>query len=90
MASNNGLNTYPKVVAELGPGDSLGIGLAALVSGAEKYFALDVVEYTNIERNLKIFDELVTLFKNKEDIPGEQEFPEVRPIWTLMTFLNKY
>ena len=79
MASNNRLNSCPKVVAELGPGDSLGIGLAALVSGAEKYFAFDVVECANLERNLKILDELVTLFKNKEDIPGEQEFPGVKP-----------
>ena len=86
MTSNNGLNTYPKVVAELGPGDSLGIGLAALVAGAEKYFAFDIVEHTNIERNLEIFDELVALFKNKEDIPGEQEFPGVKPYLDTYSF----
>ena len=31
MAKANGLNPYPEVVAELGPGDSLGTGLAALI-----------------------------------------------------------
>ena len=31
-----GLNCNPRTVAELGPGDSLGVGLAALLSGAEK------------------------------------------------------
>lgn len=79
MAKSNGLNPYPKIVAELGPGDSLGIGLAALISGCDKYFAFDVVEHANTERNLKIFDELVTLFKNRENIPGDDEFPSVKP-----------
>lgn len=71
-------------MAELGPGDSLGVGLAALISGCEKYFAFDIVEYANIERNLEIFDELVTLFKSRSNIPGEDEFPKVKP------YLKKY
>ena len=79
MAKSNGLNPYPKIVAELGPGDSLGIGIAALISGCDKYFAFDVVEHANTERNLKIFDELVTLFRNRAAIPGEDEFPKVKP-----------
>ncbi|MEC4686588.1 MAG: methyltransferase domain-containing protein [Nitrospirota bacterium] len=79
MAKSNGLNPYPKIVAELGPGDSLGIGLAALISGCDKYFAFDIVEYANTERNLKIFDGLVTLFKNRAAIPGEDEFPKLKP-----------
>jgi len=79
MASHNGLNSYPQVVAELGPGDSLGIGLAAILSGTERYYAFDVVEHANIDRNLKIFDELVSLFKSRADIPGNDEFPRVKP-----------
>ncbi len=79
MAEKKGLNTYPKVVAELGPGDSLGIGLAALISGCDKYYAFDVVKHANVERNLRVFDELVTLFQNREQIPGENEFPKVKP-----------
>lgn len=79
MAHKNGLNTNPKVVAELGPGDSIGIGLAALISGCDRYFAFDVVAHANIARNLSIFDELVSLFKNKAPIPGDDEFPNVKP-----------
>jgi SAM-dependent methyltransferase len=79
MAKGNGLNPFPKTVAELGPGDSLGIGLAFLISGCEKYFAFDVVAHANAERNLKIFDKLVDLFRNREPIPGDDEFPKVRP-----------
>lgn len=69
----------PRVVAELGPGDSLGIGLAALISGVERYQAFDVVEYASGEENLRIFDELVELFRCREPIPGDEEFPRVRP-----------
>jgi len=69
----------PKVVAEIGPGDSLGTGFAALLSGTEKYYALDTVIYCDIPKNLKIFDDMVVLFKNKEDIPDDEEFPEINP-----------
>ena len=79
FAQKNGLNHNPKIVAELGPGDSLGIGLAALVSGSERYFAFDVVEFANLEVNLEVFDELVTLFSEKSPIPGDDEFPRVKP-----------
>lgn len=74
-----GVTVNPKVVAELGPGDSLGIGLAALISGAERYYAFDIVEHVDHERNVAIFDDLVALFKNRKDIPGEREFSGVYP-----------
>lgn len=79
MAHCNGLNSFPKVVAEFGPGKSLGIGLAALISGCEQYFALDVVEHANVDRNVRVFDELVDLFKNCTDIPGDNEFSKINP-----------
>lgn len=88
MAHNNGLSTEPKVIAESGPGNSIGVGLAALISGAEKYYALDVVEYASTQGNLKVFDELVTLFKRKEEIPGEEEFPKAKPYLTSYGFPN--
>ena len=79
MAKKSGFDSYPKTVAELGPGDSIGIGLAALISGCEKYVAFDIVEHTNLERNLSIFNELVNLFKNKTPIPGNDELPKAKP-----------
>lgn len=78
-ATNNALNKIPATVAELGPGDSLGIGLAALLTGCESYCALDVHQFWNRERNLKIFDELVILLKNKTPVPDAKEFPRVTP-----------
>lgn len=74
---NNG--TIPGEVLELGPGDSLGAGLAALLSGAEQYWALEVIKYWDVERNLRIFEELVELFKNRTPIPDSNEFPLLRP-----------
>lgn len=69
----------PGAVAEIGPGDSLGIGLAALVSGARKYFAFDVLEYADNKRNLLILDELIALFRGAAEIPSETEFPNLKP-----------
>jgi SAM-dependent methyltransferase len=78
-AHEKGLRSLPEKIAELGPGDSLGIGLSALISGSEQYFGLDIVKYTDAEVNLKVFDELVILFKNKTPIPDENEFPLLKP-----------
>jgi SAM-dependent methyltransferase len=69
----------PRVVAELGPGDSIGIGLAALLSGAERYFALDVVKYSNLRGNLAVLDELIELFRARAAIPDDREFPHLVP-----------
>ncbi len=79
MAHKNNLSTQADVIAELGPGDSLGVGLAALISGANKYYALDVLRYADNKRNIEILDELAELFKEREKIPDEAEFPRVKP-----------
>jgi len=76
----------PRVVAELGPGDSIGIGLAALLSGAEKYYAFDVVAYPDLRANLAVFDELVELFRARAAIPGGDEFPGLYPQLADLTF----
>lgn len=74
-----GLPTVPQRLAELGPGDSFGIGLAAMLSGADEYYAFDARPHANAARNQRILEELVTLFRAREPIPGELEFPLVQP-----------
>ena len=69
----------PQCVAELGPGDSLGVGLAAMLCGANRYYALDRLEFANAQGNLEIFEELVELFGNRSPIPNDSEFPGVYP-----------
>lgn len=70
---------FSGTVVELGPGDSLGIGLAALLSGASRYIAVDVVHHANIEKNLAVLAELVQLFVARTPIPGSNEFPAIKP-----------
>lgn len=79
LMGKNSLMVEPKVIAELGPGDSFGIGLAALLSGANTYYAFDIVEYASNQRNLQVLNDLVELFLQRAAIPGDDEFPEVKP-----------
>lgn len=69
-------NEIPKVVVEIGPGNSLGVGLAALISGSETLYALERTQYWNTETNIKVFDELVAYFsieKKTETIRTESD-----------------
>jgi hypothetical protein len=71
------VSPIPQVVAELGPGSSLGVGLSALICGAKIYYALDFVDHTNPTVNLRVFDELVKMFRERRPVPGGQTiFPE--------------
>tara|TARA_Y100001978_G_scaffold169276_1_gene158100 strand:+ start:1667 stop:2008 length:342 start_codon:yes stop_codon:yes gene_type:complete len=61
-AHENGFNTFPKNVAEFGPGDTLGVGFAALLSGSSKYVAFNAQPSISTKRNLEIFEEVLDLF----------------------------
>ncbi|MDB5758712.1 MAG: hypothetical protein JWM30_2001 [Burkholderia sp.] len=69
LLAKNGVQLPPKSVAELGPGTSMGTGLAAMLCGADTYYALDVVDYSNAPLNLRILDELVALFRQRAPRP---------------------
>jgi hypothetical protein len=79
LACRHGMPGVPGALAELGPGDSLGVGLSALLSGSDRYYALDVVATAHTERNLKILEELIDLFRKRAPIPGPAEMPSVAP-----------
>jgi SAM-dependent methyltransferase len=74
-----GMRVQPRTVAEFGPGDSLGFGLCALLTGAERLVALDVVRYADPSRDVLILDELVQLLKARAPIPGDDELAKVNP-----------
>ncbi len=58
-----GITQIPDTVAELGPGESLGVGICALLSGANHYVGLDVIAHSNPLRNQLIFKELLAMFR---------------------------
>lgn len=66
MLWENGMRGMPTTMAELGPGDSLGIGLCAMLSGVDHYVALDVVQHFDQASNLAVFDELVERFRDRQ------------------------
>jgi SAM-dependent methyltransferase len=70
---------FPKTVAEIGPGNSLGVGLAALLSGVSQYYALDAVTQVDFKKNIDILEDLVELFADKTRIPDHEEYPELGP-----------
>lgn len=78
IAKHTGVARFERI-AELGPGDSIGIGLAALLSGATYLESLDVVPYARVDRNNLILGQLVELFRQRAPIPDEIEFPRVQP-----------
>lgn len=73
------LPTDPHTVGELGPGDSLGVGLCAMLTGADHYFACDVRTYADPERNRAVLDELVEMLRARTPIPGPDEYPRANP-----------
>ena len=64
----SGVNPIFERVGELGCGGSVGVGICALLTGTKQYFALEIENHFDRENNLKLLDEIVTLFKNKTPI----------------------
>jgi len=79
LAARCGFTSHPDTVAEMGPGDSIGTGLAALLSGCKVYLAFDIVPFTALKENVRVFDELVELFRQRTPIPDDAEFPNLYP-----------
>lgn len=57
-----------KKIGEIGNGGSLGVGICALLTGTEEYFSFELNNYIDREQNLRLLDEIVTLFKNQKEI----------------------
>ena len=74
-----GLSTNPQTLVELGPGDSIGVGLMALLTGTQRYRALDVVPHADADCNLAILDSLVPLLRSRAPIPDHEAIAELYP-----------
>lgn len=74
-----GLTLPPASVVEVGPGDTIGVGVAALLSGSDRLFALDSHRYLSVPATLAILPELTELFAQRVAIPDDTELPDVKP-----------
>jgi hypothetical protein len=79
----------PRTVVELGPRHSLGVGFAALLSGAEQYVGLDVVPRANLDDDVKVLGEIVALFEHHAPIPDGRMFPDLEPALPSYGFPNR-
>ena len=60
----NGGNNF-SVVAVIGPGDSIGSGLCALIEGTQKYLALDSINHIDSLAERKIFQEIKNIYQKE-------------------------
>ena len=67
----HGMDSMPETVLELGPGASLGTGIAALLSGADSYIAVDAVRYSRPTANVVVLRDLVALFQTRAPRPAK-------------------
>ncbi|WP_407146216.1 methyltransferase domain-containing protein [Bradyrhizobium sp. ORS 86] len=67
--SRAGTSFADKTVVEFGPGSSFGVGIAALLAGARRYYAFDLIDHTDDERNLVIFDVILRMFQTRAPVP---------------------
>lgn len=77
-----GWNPVQKRICELGPGNSIGVGIAALLSGAESYTGLDAVPYSTVgqkEQITKMINDLTELFQERSPIPEPKQYPQIVP-----------
>ena len=64
-----GMQDMPYAVVELGPGNSLGTGIATLLSGAERYIAVDAFPHVRTDTNIAVMHELAELFRARAPRP---------------------
>jgi hypothetical protein len=76
-AYDSGLDTDPKTIVEIGPGSSLGVGITAMLLGAQKYYALDVFPHAKEQMNLQVFDEVVDLINARADAWHEKAWEKI-------------
>lgn len=65
----HGMRGIPSSVVELGPGASIGTGLAALLSGADRYVGIDAVAHATADANMSVFRDLCRLFERRAPRP---------------------
>lgn len=74
-----GIEFDGRSVMEFGPGASLGVGFCALLCGASRYHPIDLIDHTDPERNVLIFDQLAGMLKDRAPIPTNDSCGRIFP-----------
>lgn len=56
-----------ETIGEFGPGDTLGVGICALLDGFNKYIALDTIRHVNLNKNMQAYLEIVNFYNVNND-----------------------
>jgi hypothetical protein len=73
----HGMTAMPQTLAELGPGETLGVGMCALLCGSKHYVGLDAVPHSNSSLNARLLPELAELFRVRRPNP-DKGWPDVK------------
>ncbi len=65
-------------VYELGPGDSLGVGIMAVLSGVSSYKAVDVLSYNVIANTQRVLQQFRELLQSGKPVPDNKK---VKPVF---------
>jgi hypothetical protein len=67
-------------IAEIGSGGSFGIAFCALLTGSDKYIALEIENNFNSLENLVLFEEILRLFKEDMSVknPGKDDIINIK------------
>ena len=79
MIADAGVDPRRETVVELGPGDSIGTGFAALLTTAQHYVALDVVPHAASIVHVALLDEIKDMLHRRDPIPDATAFRYLFP-----------
>jgi len=79
--SEHGFRVQGAHVGELGPGDSIATGLAALLSGGGRYTGLDAVTYATAIDLETMLDDIAEMIISRKPVPHISRFPDEAIDW---------
>ena len=77
--NENNIEIYNKDICEIGPGDSIGVGICALILGAKSYTGLDVISYNESKLLIQIFDDIIYYITNEVSNFKNDGFQNINP-----------
>ena len=82
--------SIPRTVVEIGPGSTLGAGLSALLTGARRYFAFELVQHTTVAENLEVLKEIAHMIKAREGVRNARGFPNYTHVLNDQMFADRF